>query len=775
MKEKSNRIWTTVLLMVLLGALISSAALIGYREERDRCFQRLNACVDSISQLVAQGMAENQTYLSSVEQLLDERDLTDREGMGRFLSTMGGVGMLTQLELLLPGGQLASGDGTLVTLDDPETFTREAAKGAHICWQPGESEGSILLRQSVPVVRDGETLAVLRGILNLEHIPHMVFAQEYGQEMRLYIFERESGQFLLDTWHDTLTDRASLWDRKSAKGYSVEAFNQDIDQGRTGNTVFCSATTGEEFYASYAPVEVEDWMVMVSVPDRVVFANAQRSLQVLCILLGCGAVMLFVYFFWTLRDIRREKADSLRKLKNIYYILDVEKNLFQAQTDPVYFHRALQKIAEFLGAERAFFWRIDSQEPQQSRRWSDGRQEPLGREDRFQSNFPELLERLREKGVVICLNSAKGAASLAEEGALCRALSAENLMMIPVKRRDGALTGALGVVSREQAWQSPEPLEQVAVSFAMVLEQHETYQRLNRLSCMDTMTGLKNRNGYQEDLLALEEETLDTFACVYVDANGLHELNNRLGHAAGDEMLVQIARALRLSFPGDEVYRIGGDEFVVLCRNRGEQEVLDRALDTQERLRRRDYEVSLGTAWQDRAFHFPQAVKEAEQAMRANKQKFYESARRATSLRLLDEKSAQAFSRQQDMENFLNALAPQFKGVYFVNLRQDSVRKLLIPAYFEAILTEKNGSFSNGLRLYARTMARPEYYNAFMALCDYTALQRRLDRGETLELRYQKNDGSWLMMRVLGISSDEDQGQETLWIFIESPEGAQGG
>ena len=259
-----------------------------------------------------------------------------------------------------------------------------------------------------------------------------------------------------------------------------------------------------------------------------------------------------------------------------------------------------------------------------------------------------------------------------------------------------------------------------------------------------------------------------------MDANGLHELNNRLGHAAGDEMLVQIARTLRLGFPGDEVYRIGGDEFVVLCRNRGEQEVLDRALDAQERLRRRDYEVSLGIAWQDRDFHFPQAVKEAEQAMRANKQKFYESARRATSLRLLDEKSAQAFSRQQDMENFLNALAPQFKGVYFVNLRQDSMRKLLIPAYFEAILTEKNGSFSNGLLLYARTMTRPEYYNAFAALCDYAALQRRLDRGETLELRYQKNDGSWLMMRVLGISSDEGQGQEILWIFIESPEGARG-
>lgn len=120
--------------------------------------------MDNISQLVSQDMAANQAYLNSVERLLDERDLTDREAMGSFLSAMGGVGMLTQLEFLLPGDQLVTDDGTLVTLDDPENFVQEAAKGAHLCWQAGEEEGSILLHQVVPVVRDGQTLAMLRGV-----------------------------------------------------------------------------------------------------------------------------------------------------------------------------------------------------------------------------------------------------------------------------------------------------------------------------------------------------------------------------------------------------------------------------------------------------------------------------------------------------------------------------------------------------------------------------------------------------------------------------------
>ena len=55
--------------------------------------------------------------------------------------------------------------------------------------------------------------------------------------------------------------------------------------------------------------------------------------------------------------------------------------------------------------------------------------------------------------------------------------------------------------------------------------------------------------------------------CIYVDVNGLHELNNTQGHAAGDKMLQTVASLMRTQFGDRHVYRIGGDEFVVLAQD----------------------------------------------------------------------------------------------------------------------------------------------------------------------------------------------------------------
>ena len=54
---------------------------------------------------------------------------------------------------------------------------------------------------------------------------------------------------------------------------------------------------------------------------------------------------------------------------------------------------------------------------------------------------------------------------------------------------------------------------------------------------------------------------------IYIDVNGLHELNNRLGHAAGDEMLRFVAKACVERFPKADVFRLGGDEFLIISEN----------------------------------------------------------------------------------------------------------------------------------------------------------------------------------------------------------------
>lgn len=687
--------------------------------------------------------------------MLAEKDLTDPQGLHDLMTLRGGTRVVTGLELLFPEG----GANGL-------SFEEESMLGEHICRSTDES-GALILRQCVPVQQNGAVAAVLCGTIDLTQLPHLFYAQEYGESMQFYILEAETGQFLLDTWHDRLTKKSELSGRKPGRGYSKEKFDADLAARQTGHTVFRSNTAGENFYTSYTAIPVEDWMLLVTVPASVAFSYAGDILWFLYVMTALLVASFAVYFVWIVRDMRRDQKESERKLENIHYILDVEKNLFQAHTDPVYFRDALRRIAAYLPAEEAFFWAMEDEQATERRWWSSSGVDRLDRSARLVKLFPKIYDILVQTGSFHRYGLLSDETISAEERRLLREVGISSLMMLPVKKRDGELVGVLGAANLLQRWDSTEPLEQVALSFSITAEQYDSYRRMAEMSQIDAMTGLMNRNGYHNAIDALANERLSTFACVYADANSLHEINNHLGHQEGDEMLITVAQVLRKCFPDDNIYRIGGDEFVVLCCDRTEHEVYDAAERVQEEMRKNHYALSIGIAWRASDIRINEIVDAAEISMRADKQRYYEGSGRQRLMRLLDEKNAQMILEKQDMATFLSVLAPQFKGVYFVDLGRDSVRHIFIPAYFEKILREENDCFSKSLIIYAEQLVKPLYRARFREVCDYEALERRLNAGEVPELVYEKIDGSRLQLQVRKVHNDNRRRNETLWIFMD--------
>jgi diguanylate cyclase (GGDEF)-like protein len=88
----------------------------------------------------------------------------------------------------------------------------------------------------------------------------------------------------------------------------------------------------------------------------------------------------------------------------------------------------------------------------------------------------------------------------------------------------------------------------------------------------DPLTGLLNRRGLAQ------QRALASAAVAYVDLDGFKRLNDRLGHAAGDAVLVALARALGGVRPTDRVARLGGDEFVIVMPA-GTREIAERIVE----------------------------------------------------------------------------------------------------------------------------------------------------------------------------------------------------
>jgi diguanylate cyclase (GGDEF)-like protein len=144
----------------------------------------------------------------------------------------------------------------------------------------------------------------------------------------------------------------------------------------------------------------------------------------------------------------------------------------------------------------------------------------------------------------------------------------------------------------------------------------------------DHLTGLLNRRAL-DAMLAEREHKPFAGAVAMVDLNNLKRINDELHHAAGDAAIKHVARALRGQFRIDDlVFRVGGDEFLVVVENGravdlvGRLEAVDAALKGQ-RLPGLDEPVDLVIAWGladfDRHAEFDDACSRADAAMYACK------------------------------------------------------------------------------------------------------------------------------------------------------------
>ena len=140
----------------------------------------------------------------------------------------------------------------------------------------------------------------------------------------------------------------------------------------------------------------------------------------------------------------------------------------------------------------------------------------------------------------------------------------------------------------------------------------------------DQLTGLKNRYSYQQRLDNTDMLRTDSIYCIYVDVNGLHELNNTRGHEAGDKMLQYVASVMQNLFGKENTYRIGGDEFVALGVGKSREETEELVAKMKSAVETAGYHIAAGIGIrQKKEIEVNSIIKDAEKEMYKDKAEFY--------------------------------------------------------------------------------------------------------------------------------------------------------
>jgi diguanylate cyclase (GGDEF)-like protein len=142
----------------------------------------------------------------------------------------------------------------------------------------------------------------------------------------------------------------------------------------------------------------------------------------------------------------------------------------------------------------------------------------------------------------------------------------------------GSFTAWKEIVSgRSKPWMEADLIlaRELRTAFEHAVAQR-TKAELAKLRHYDSLTGLPNRSLLQQRLAEARSDTGTSTALLFLDLDRFKAVNDTMGHAAGDALLVEVARRLLgVAGPDHVTARLGGDEFVILCRGLDKDAITD--------------------------------------------------------------------------------------------------------------------------------------------------------------------------------------------------------
>ena len=271
----------------------------------------------------------------------------------------------------------------------------------------------------------------------------------------------------------------------------------------------------------------------------------------------------------------------------------------------------------------------------------------LGDAVREGSSFPPMRENLRgrfyeiactweetlEGSTCLILKNEQDMQVIEERNpAWYRSLKAagiESRVLFPLKY-NGALLGYIWATNFDLRYtvKIKEVLELTTFFLASEIANYQMVNRLRILSTMDLLTGTRNRNAMNNRVAEFDAPSFTkpkTLTVIFADLNGLKKVNDQEGHDAGDRMLKTAAAVLRQVFVDEEIYRAGGDEFMIIALDLTKEEVEHK----MQQLRKigedpENVSFSAGYCFEDQKIDIRRCMHLADESMYLEKEQYYQ-------------------------------------------------------------------------------------------------------------------------------------------------------
>ena len=271
---------TALLILVIIGVLLHYSASV-QQVATEQCFSILDDSRDQMSQMIQYEMENEQGHLESAAYLLKDLVTSYDENEDWILQIMNASNAnrsYAHWELCLPDERVIQSNGTVLELGADYSFADRVQEGFTVserrtALRDGKSQ---ILMLSKCIFKDDVCVGILSSVIELEPFASVFLPNTYRQGEQILVFERGTGDLLIDSWNEGLGNIHDL-NETGINGFDWEMVQADYLSGGEGHGAFRSQNGREDVYLSYAPISYSDWEIIRFSPGSACMQHARSS------------------------------------------------------------------------------------------------------------------------------------------------------------------------------------------------------------------------------------------------------------------------------------------------------------------------------------------------------------------------------------------------------------------------------------------------------------------------------------------------------------------